>query len=341
MISATMDLLSLLYYCLVIYVIVQFIRFLRADGDLTLLWCECFGNKPEDKLYKKVVWITGASSGIGEELAYQLAKLGAFLVLSARRVAELERVKQNCLDHSKLRVKDILVLLLDLNVSSSHKDATKSVIQYFGKIDILINNAGRSQRSLFLDTNLDVYEAIMHLNFLGTISLTKCVLPYMIKQEKGQIITVSSLAGLVAAPISTGYASSKHALQGFFNSLRPELANYPGIIISTVCPGLVHSNIVKNAFTEEINKPISDNSAQTCKMSTARCVQLMLVGMANELKEMWISGQPLLLYVYLWQYAPTLAWLVANKMSVKRIKNLKSGLDADVSYFGDLKIKAA
>ncbi|XP_060685313.1 dehydrogenase/reductase SDR family member 7 isoform X4 [Hemiscyllium ocellatum] len=193
-------------------------------------------------------------------------------------------------------------------------------------IDILINNAGRSQRSLFLDTNLDVYEAIMHLNFLGTISLTKCVLPYMIKQEKGQIITVSSLAGLVAAPVSTGYASSKHALQGFFNSLRPELANYPGIIISTVCPGLVHSNIVKNAFTEEINKPISENSAQTCKMSTARCVQLMLVGMANELKEMWISGQPLLLYVYLWQYAPTLAWLVANKMSVKRIKNLKSGL---------------
>ncbi|XP_048393891.1 dehydrogenase/reductase SDR family member 7 isoform X3 [Stegostoma tigrinum] len=319
----TMDLILLLCYCLVIYVIVQLIRFLRADGDLTLLWCKCFGNKPDDKLFKKVVWITGASSGIGEELAYQLAKLGAFLVLSARRVAELERVKQNCLDHSKLQEKDILVLLLDLN------------------IDILINNAGRSQRSLFLDTNLDVYEAIMHLNFLGTISLTQCVLPYMIKQEKGQIVTVSSLAGLVGAPVSTGYASSKHALQGFFNSLRPELANYPEIIISTVCPGLVHSNIVKNAFTEEINKTVSENSAQTYKMSTTRCVQLMLVGMANELKEMWISGQPLLLYVYLWQYAPTLAWLIANKMSVKRVKNLKSGLDADVSYFGDVKNKAA
>ncbi|XP_048455637.1 dehydrogenase/reductase SDR family member 7 isoform X2 [Rhincodon typus] len=318
-----MDLLSLLCYCLVIYVIAQLIRFLRADGDLTLLWCECFGNKLDDKLFKKVVWITGASSGIGEELAYQLAKLGAFLVLSARRVAELERVKQNCLDHSKLQEKDILVLLLDLNV------------------DILINNAGRSQRSLFLDTNLDVYEAIMHLNFLGTISLTQCVLPYMIKQEKGQIVTVSSLAGLVGAPVSTGYASSKHALQGFFNSLRPELADYPGIIISTICPGLVHSNIVKNAFTEEINKTVPENSAQTYKMSTTRCVQLMLVGMANELKEMWICGQPLLLYVYLWQYAPTLAWLIANKMSVKRVKNLKSGLDADVSYFGDVKNKAA
>ncbi|XP_078090337.1 dehydrogenase/reductase SDR family member 7 isoform X2 [Mustelus asterias] len=336
-----MDLLSVLCYCLAIYVIVQFVRFMRADADFTLLWAECFGNKPEDKLFKKVIWITGASSGIGEELAYQLAKLGASLVLSARREAELQRVKQNCLDHSKLQERDILVLLLDLNESSSHEVATKSVIQHFGKIDILVNNAGRSQRSLFLDTHLDVYRAIMQLNFLGTVSLTKCVLPYMIKQEKGQIVTVSSLAGLVAAPVSTGYASSKHALQGFFNSLRPELASYPDIIISTVCPGLVHSNVVKNAFTEDLYKAVTETSVQTCKMSTARCVRLMLVGMANELKELWISEQPILLYVYLWQYAPTLAWLVANKMSVKRIKNLKSGLDADVSYFGEIKVKAA
>ncbi|XP_038631746.1 dehydrogenase/reductase SDR family member 7 isoform X2 [Scyliorhinus canicula] len=339
----TMDLLSVLCYCLVTYVIVQFVRFLRADADFTLLWAEYFGNKPEDKLFKKVIWITGASSGIGEELAYQLAKLGASLVLSARREAELQRVKQNCLDHSKLQEKDILVLLLDLTESSSHEVATKSVIQHFGKIDILVNNAGRSQRSLFLDTNLDVYRAIMQLNFFGTVSLTKCVLPYMIKQENGQIVTVSSLAGLVAAPVSTGYASSKHAVQGFFNSLRPELASYPGIIISTVCPGLVHSNIVKNAFAEELYKvkAVTETSVQTCKMSTARCVRLMLVGMANELKELWISEQPILLYVYLWQYAPTLAWLVANKISVKRIKNVKSGLDADVSYFGEIKVKAA
>ncbi|XP_067894902.1 dehydrogenase/reductase SDR family member 7 isoform X2 [Heterodontus francisci] len=336
-----MDLLALLCYCLVIYVIVQFVRFLRADADFTLLWAEYLGNKPEDKLFNKVVWITGASSGIGEELAYQLSKLGAALVLSARREAELQRVKQNCLDHSKLQEKDILVLLLDLNESNSHEAATKRVIQRFGKIDILVNNAGRSQRSLFLDTNLDVYKAIMQLNFLGTVSLTKCVLPHMIKQEKGQIVTVSSLAGLVAAPVSTGYASSKHALQGFFNSLRPELANYPGIVISTVCPGLVHSNIVKNAFTEVLNKAVTESSVQSCKMPTTRCVRLMLVGMANQVKEMWISEQPHLLYVYLWQYAPTWAWLVANKVSVKRIKNLKSGLDADASYFEKIKVKVA
>ncbi|XP_051881059.1 dehydrogenase/reductase SDR family member 7 isoform X2 [Pristis pectinata] len=335
-----MDLLSVVCYCLVFYVIVQSVRFFRADADFTLLWAEYLGNKPETKLCKKVVWITGASTGIGEELAYQLAKLGASLVLSSRREAELQRVKQNCLDHSELQEGDILVLLLDLNESSSHEAATKSVIQHFGKIDILVNNAGRTQRSLFLETQLDVYKAIMQLNFLGTVSLTKCVLPYMVKQEKGQIVTVSSLAGLVAAPASTGYASSKHALQGFFNSLRPELADYPGIVISMVCPGLVHSNIVKSAFTEEINKPVTKISVETLKMPTARCVRLMLVGIANELKEMWISEQPLLLYAYLWQYTPTWAWLITNKVSVKRIKNLKSGLDADATYFGKIKVKA-
>ncbi|XP_072895657.1 dehydrogenase/reductase SDR family member 7 [Hemitrygon akajei] len=335
-----MDLLSAVCYCLVIYVIMQFIRFFRADADFTLLWAEYLGSKPETKLCKKVVWITGASTGIGEELAYQLAKLGASLVLSSRREAELQQVKQNCLDCSGLQEEDILVLSLDLNEYSTHEAATKRVIQQFGKIDILVNNAGRSQRSLFLDTCFDVYKAIMNLNFFGTVSMTKCVLPYMVKQGQGQIVTVSSLAGLVAAPASTGYASSKHALQGFFNSLRPELANYPGIVISMVCPGLVHSNIVKNAFTEEINKMTAESSVQTRKMPTARCARLILVGMANELKEVWISEQPMLLYVYLWQYAPTWAWLVADKVLVQRIKNLKSGLDADAMYFGKRKVKA-
>ncbi|XP_055496304.1 dehydrogenase/reductase SDR family member 7 isoform X4 [Leucoraja erinacea] len=257
----TMDLLSVTGYCLVIYVIMQFVRFIRADADFTLLWAEYLGNKPETKLFKKVVWITGASTGIGEELAYQLAKLGASLVLSSRSEVALQRVKQHCLDHSTLQEEDILVLTLDLNETSSHEAATKSVIKHFGK--------------------------------------------------------------------------------GFFNSLRPELANYPGIVISMVCPGLVHSNIVKNAFAEEMNKTVTESCVESHKMPTARCARLMLIGMANGLKEMWISEQPLLFYVYLWQYAPTWAWLIADKMSVKRIKNLKSGLDADATYFGKIKGKTA
>uniref|UniRef100_A0A4W3GSI5 Dehydrogenase/reductase (SDR family) member 7 n=1 Tax=Callorhinchus milii TaxID=7868 RepID=A0A4W3GSI5_CALMI len=201
-----MDFLLLAFYCLVIYVIVQFIRFMRADTDFTLFWAGM------------AVWITGASSGIGEGPSIQLAKTGASLVLSAY---ERGRTTKN---HSKLQEKDILVLLLDLNEKGSHEAATKNVIQHFGEIDILVNNGGRFQLSLFLEPNLAVYEAIMQLNCLR------------------QIITVSSMAGLASVPVSTGYAASKHALQvtdlirghlRFFNSLRPEL---------------------KNAFTEEINQ---------------------------------------------------------------------------------------
>ncbi|KAK2104284.1 Dehydrogenase/reductase SDR member 7 [Saguinus oedipus] len=126
------------------------------------------------ELTDMVVWVTGASSGIGEELAYQLSKLGVSLVLSARRVHELER------------------------------------------IDILVNNGGVSQRSLCMDTSLDVYRKLIELNYLGTVSLTKCVLPYMIERKQGKIVTVNSLLGIIAAPLSSGYCASKHALRDTF-----------------------------------------------------------------------------------------------------------------------------
>ncbi|MGH0176023.1 UNVERIFIED_CONTAM: hypothetical protein FKN15_010639, partial [Acipenser sinensis] len=207
-----------------------------------------------DKLCGKVVWITGASSGIGEELAYQLAKTGASLILSARRENELHRVKQNCIEQSRLQEKDILVLPLDLTTRGSHEAITKTAIEHFGKIDILLNNGGRSQRSLCLETGLDVYQALMELNYLGTVSLVKCVLPHLVERKRGQIVTISSVAGLAGVPLASGYSASKHALQGFFNSLRSELADFPEITISSVCPGPVQSQIIKNAFTGDLGQ---------------------------------------------------------------------------------------
>uniref|UniRef100_A0A8C8R9J8 Dehydrogenase/reductase 7 n=1 Tax=Pelusios castaneus TaxID=367368 RepID=A0A8C8R9J8_9SAUR len=269
---------------------------------------------------------------IGEELAYQLAKIGALLVLSARRENELERVKQKCLEISNLSSKDILVLPLDLMQRSSHEDATKTVLQHFGRIDVLVNNGGRSQRSLFVDTKLDVYNAIMELNYLGTVSLTKPVLSHMIQREKGKIVTMSSVMGIMGAPLATGYCASKHALQGFFNSLRPELGEYPEIVITNICPGPVQSKIIHNVFTEELSKTLENIGDQTHKMPTDRCVRLTLVSIANDLKEAWISDHPYLAVCYLWQYAPTWAWWFINKMGKIRIQNFKSGVDADVSY---------
>ncbi|XP_061854008.1 dehydrogenase/reductase SDR family member 7 [Colius striatus] len=312
--------------------LVQLVRWLRADGDLTLLWAEWRGKKPENELRGKVVWVTGASSGIGEELTYQLSKIGSLLAISARREDELERVKKKCLQISNLSEKDILVLRLDLTDRSSHEAATNSVLKHFGKIDVLVNNGGRSQRSLFVETNLEVFSAIMELNYLGTISLTKHVLNHMIQRKKGKIVTVSSVMGIMGAPLASGYCASKHALQGFFNSLRTELTDYPEISIINICPGPVQSKIIQNVFTENLAKSLENSGDQSHKMPTDRCARLTLVSMANDLKEAWISDHPYLAVCYLWQYAPTWAWWLMNRMGKRRIQNFKSGVDADASY---------
>ncbi|MEE6494025.1 hypothetical protein FKM82_017002 [Ascaphus truei] len=331
-----MDLLSLLMLlivCWLLYWLIQLIRFIKADADLTLLWAELLGHTPESKLAGNVVWVTGASSGIGEELAYQLARLGASLVLSARRENELRRVKQKCLETSGLEEKDVLVVPLDLTEISTHKAATDQVLQHFGKIDVLVNNSGRSQRSLFVDTSLDVYRALIELNYLGTISVTKYVLQHMIERKKGKIVTINSFAGLMGVPLSSGYSASKHALQGFFNSLRTELGAFPDITISNICPGPVQSNVLDNAFTEEVDKIQTIRADQSFKMSTGRCARLILISTANNLKETWISHHPFLLICYLWQYAPSWAWWLTENLGQRRIQNFKSGVDADSSYF--------
>ncbi|KAM6171876.1 dehydrogenase/reductase SDR family member 7-like [Erethizon dorsatum] len=296
--------------------------FLRADGDLTLQWAEWRGRRPEQELTGMVVWVTGASSGIGEELAYQLSKLGVSLVLSARREHELERVKRRCLENGSVKEKDVLILPLDLTDRSSHEVATKAVLQEFGRIDILINNGGRAQNSWTVDTNMDVFKELMELNYLGTVSLTKCVLPHMIERKQGKIVTVISLAGIVSGALYSGYSASKHALRGFFNSLHIELGEYPDIIISNIYPGPVHSNVLKNALTEEITKTFG-HDVVLHQMATSRCVRLILIAMANNLKEVWMSGWSFLFLAYLWQYMPSLACWMSRMLQKKQQKQLQ------------------
>lgn len=322
-----------LFWALPVCFLLHCLYFVIADADFTLLRSSVLGWKPERKLKGLVVWVTGASSGIGEELAYQLAACGSRLILSARREDELKKVKDRCVEGSDLKHEDVLVLPLDLLERTSHEEKTKIALQHFGHIDVLINNGGRSQRSLCLETNLEVFQALMELNFLGTVSMTKCVLPHMMQRGSGSIVTVSSVVGLIGAPLATGYAASKHALQGFFNSLRPELSDSPNILISMVCPGPVQSHIVNNAFTEDLSKSVETVGNQEHKMLTSRCVRLMLVGIANGVKEMWIAQQPFLLLYYIWQYAPTFAWSITNLLGRKRVQNFKAGLDADSAYF--------
>ena len=190
----------------------------------------------------KVVWITGASSGIGEHLAYALAEQGARLALSSRNEKELQRVANNCRGQA-----DLLLLPLDVADFERIGPVSRQLMDHFGRIDVLINNAGISQRAPVVETTLDVDRKIMDVNFIGTVAVTKSVLPDMLRQGSGQIVAISSVMGKIGTPWRSAYAASKHALHGFFDSLRAEVEN-EGVKITIICPGYVKTNVTINAL---------------------------------------------------------------------------------------------
>lgn len=199
----------------------------------------------------KTVWITGASSGIGQELAIQLANLGANIILSARSVDKLEQLK------TKLAKGDHRVIALDLAQPEQVLQHVKSTINEIGQLDILINNGGVSQRSLFLENDFSVYRQLMEVNYFGLVALTKAVLPSMVEQGGGSIVSISSVAGKVGSKFRTGYSGSKYAVVGFMDCLRAEVAD-KNIHCLTICPGSIKTAIAHNSLNEHgvaKNKP--------------------------------------------------------------------------------------
>jgi short-subunit dehydrogenase len=234
----------------------------------------------------KVVWITGASSGIGEALAKAFAKEGSRLVLSSRRKEELERVKK------ELRLDDshCLVVPLDLGETSSIDSITEQVIARFGRIDILVNNGGISQRSLTRDTPLEIDRKIMEINFFGTVALTKSVLPQLLKQKSGAIVVISSVAGKFGFFLRSAYSASKHALHGFFESLRMEVYN-DNIKVLIVCPGKIRTNISVNALKEDGSPHNVMDKSQDEGLSADECAKQILDALKKNKKEILIGGK--------------------------------------------------
>lgn len=183
----------------------------------------------------KVVWITGASSGIGEALAHAWNREGAKLILSSRNEAELQRVRGSC--------KNAVVLPLDL----TDTDAVFAAAKQVGDVDVLVHSGGVSQRSLAAETDLATDHAIMNVNYFGTVALTKAVLPSMLARKRGIIVPITSVIGYVGVPMRSAYAASKHALHGFFETLRAETAK-DGIQITIVVPGYIRTNVSQNAL---------------------------------------------------------------------------------------------
>ncbi|RUS83044.1 hypothetical protein EGW08_009183 [Elysia chlorotica] len=215
---------------------------LMSDADVSLVLKEKYGKQPAS-LSGKIVWLTGASSGIGESMAYCLAESGCKLILSARRKEELDRVKKACLASAtnKMKEEDIFVLPLDLVDFESHTQKVQEVLEYFSRVDILINNAGKSQRALWMDVELSVDRMLYEVDVLGPVSLTQALLPHMIERKEGHIAVVSSLAGKSGVSGMRSYCGAKHALQGYFDSLRIEVAS-DNIDVTIICPGPVFYN---------------------------------------------------------------------------------------------------
>ncbi len=233
----------------------------------------------------KVVWITGASSGIGEALVYAYNGLGAKLIISSRNLDALARVKSKCNDQENVHI-----LTLDLEDSHSLPNKAEDAIRVFGKIDVLINSGGISQRSLAMKTDLVIEQRFMTINFWGTVILSKAVLPQMIVNGAGSIVCVSSLVGKFGTRFRSAYAASKHALHGYFDSLRMEI-DHPHINILIACPGFIRTNVTLNALTADGSKQGTMDEAQENGMSPEACAQQIIKAIDKRKQEVYIGGK--------------------------------------------------
>ncbi len=258
--------------------------------------------------YNKTIWITGASSGIGEQLAYDLSKLGARLILSSRREATLNAVKNRCEGYGN----KITIVPLDLAQHDSIPPMAQKVIHECGKIDILINNGGVSQRAAALQTNIEVDKRIMDVNYFGSIILTKAVLPSMVQHQLGHILTVTSVSGKVGVPKRTAYCASKFALHGFMDALRGEVAKYD-ITVTTVCPGFSKTKIAENALKgtgEAAAKKDEDiENGMTVEYVSSR----ILNALRKKREEVYI-GKKEVMAIYVMRLFPKLFFRIAKNL---------------------------
>ena len=258
----------------------------------------------------KIIWITGASSGIGEALSYELSKQGAQLILSSRNEEALKKVQYNCSDPENTKI-----LPLDLADYSSFEQKVATAIAFFGGIDILVNNGGISQRSLVKNTTIAVDEQIMKINYLGTVALTKAVLPHFINNKKGHFVVTTSIVGKIGTPLRSSYAASKHALHGFFDSLRAEHFK-DNIKVSLICPGFVATQVSINALTGDGSKQNTMDKATENGMSPTLFAQQMAKAIRKEKQESYIGGSKEVFAVYAKRFFPSLLSKLIQKIDV-------------------------
>ena len=262
-------------------------------------------------LKDKVIWITGASSGIGEELAKQFAQEGAKLILSARRESELLRVKTAI----NLTDNQVFILPMDMQEMDSFQDKFQQIIARFGGIDVMVHNAGISQRTLFSEMSDQDAQRLMNTNFNSVVVLTRVVLPHFTQKKSGAFLVISSVSGKIGTPYRTMYCASKHALQGFFDGLRGEVW-HDGVQITVVCPGYINTPISLSAIGKDGNAYGKMDVNQAKGIPVSVCVKKMIKALKSGKHEIIIAGLKETFGTYLKRFAPSLLWLFTKNYHI-------------------------
>lgn len=259
----------------------------------------------------KVIWITGASSGIGRACVQVYASKGYRVILSSRRKEALQEVVDS-LDGVN---KDLLhIVPLDLSKTDELKGIADNVINEFNHVDIMLHSGGISQRSLAIDTSLDVDRKVMEIDYFGTVALTKALLPHFIKRRAGQFVVITSLMGVFSSPLRSGYCGAKHALHGFFESLRAEVHEY-GVGINMVCPGFIATDISKNAVVGDGSKQGTMDAKTGAGLTPLECAKRLERGVRKNKAEIYI-GRTELLAIYIKRFFPGLLRRIVRKAAV-------------------------
>ncbi len=234
---------------------------------------------------QKVVVITGASSGIGRALAFAFGREGATIVICARKVEALTAVSQELIQAGIPN----LALRADVSIESDMQQLVEQTVAQYGRLDILINNAGITMRSMVAEADPAVFRKVMDVNFMGTVYATRYALPHILK-TKGSIVGISSIAGYRGLPVRAGYSASKFAMNGFLEALRTELL-HSGVHVLTACPGFTTSNIRVAALDAGGNEAGESVRDETNMMTAEECADHIVKAVKKRKRELILTTQ--------------------------------------------------
>ncbi|MBN1387703.1 MAG: SDR family NAD(P)-dependent oxidoreductase [Bacteroidales bacterium] len=256
----------------------------------------------------KIFWVTGASSGIGKAVVYELLKRGAGVIASSNRADELEEVKKN----SREKMHLLSTVIFDLEDTGIIETIVAQQFKKHGRIDVLINLGGVSQRAKITETPLWLDRKIMEINYFGTIALSKAVLPYMIEQGSGHIMATSSIAGRFGFPLRSAYSASKQALHGFFETLHIENREN-NVKASVIIPGRVKTNISFNALTSTGSIHGQLDAGQARGISPEKAARMILRGLERNKREVLVGGKELIM-LFVRKFFPSIFFNIAYRM---------------------------